>query len=170
VNPSVLIGGVVLGLMAGGAQAVPITAAPWNGGQTYEVTTVVGTWNDLESVLRSQPWWGWSIYCGNCLNPNDLAGKSGAAFGYMFPNNTGNGVYGPLFAYNTLGSPVSYVNFVAFRQYDYAWHQNIVGLDLAYTWAVVGQSNEQSNVPLPATIALLGLGLVGIGAARRKQA
>ncbi len=152
------------------SQAVQITAASWNGGLTYEVTTVVGTWNDLKSVLQSQAWWGWCTTCGSVLNPVDLAGKAGAAFDYSFPNDAGNNnVYGPLFAYNTLGDPISAINFVAFRRYDYDWHQNIAAVDATYTWAIVGQGNDESDVPTPASLALMGLGLVGVVAARRKR-
>jgi hypothetical protein len=37
-------------------------------------------------------------------------------------------------------------------------------------YAVAVREGDVASVPTPATVALLGLGLVGIGAARRKQA
>ena len=70
-------------------------------GTDYEVSTVVGTYNDLSSTLEMTPWFGDSALATNA------ATQVGAAFG--FPNDN----VGPLFA-SGVGFPV-FVEAAAFN-------------------------------------------------------
>jgi hypothetical protein len=76
---------------------------------------------------------------------------------------------------------ISAVNLVVGRQYNLYWIANnyidaspngIVyrSNTLQYLVVPAGSNSESSNVPVPTTLALLALGLVGLGVARRKQA
>lgn len=94
------------------AQALTITRTV--NGVDYYVTTVEGTFNGLESSLRSQPWW-------NDVNlARSFAIQVGNALGY--PNYPGQFVlYGPLFAYQrrqTYDGKNVYVDGIIHRRLD----------------------------------------------------
>jgi uncharacterized protein (TIGR03382 family) len=78
------------------------------------------------------------------------------------------------------GSPVQAANSGAYYFNTYNGRQGVADIDLGtvvmFAVAVLDcdvaetSCQAQHSVPTPATIALLGLGLLGVGAARRKQA
>jgi len=208
--------GLVLGLMAGSAQATTTTffgrnasnqadasCTPLGGGGTTMCTsfynsildiTILNNWNigpssDFSSAqalaaatgLAATGLSGWVLPTGDggidpsssqaglnqylsiFLQAGEIDGLPLQFFGVQ-PNVDGNG---PAYWSQSLipveSSPGAWVFFSDGVADAYA-------RDTSGLYAVAVRPGDVSDVPLPGTVALLGLGLVGIGAARRKQA
>lgn len=158
---SVVLGAAAIGLSVGSVS--PAAAACLSSdcktvtyqGTSYDVSKLTGTFNDLQSTLTQQIWWGSSSAA------SAFAGLVGGDLG--FPNGGVNFSFGPyfafaspsavgLFAYGTVNSSPPEVSgpFVASD-------------DQLYTYAVA-----TSSVPVPTPALLPGLIGMGVAALRKK--
>lgn len=116
-------------------------------GTIYNITTIDGTFGDLQTTLESQPWWGSSALA------EEGAGDLGASLG--FPNGLG-----PYFGYERTATST--------RGWSFDDEENAAigigvfdpdGFSASRTWAV---TETATSVPEPlgilGTIAALGMG------------
>ena len=139
-------------LSAPALKAVVITVSS----QDYDVTSVVGTYAELELTLLSQPWWE------NGAVASSFAGALGGQLG--FPNITG--LFAPLFLYQSNSG-----NLVAkaYTPFGDIFDAGLFGAE-SHTWAVASPVSP-AGVPDSGTpIAMLGLALGGLVALRRRLA
>ena len=122
------------------------------GGPPNSALNVTATWNGSSPAdyVFALPW------PGN-YNPaiaTVLTGLSPftVAYGQTSTSSDGSGTWGT-FTYSGIGSGLLTAN-----------------IDVTVKYSYFGEQVPAAAVPVPATVALLGLGLVGIGAARRKSA
>ena len=123
---------------------------------TWDVTTVTGTFNTLQSQLEAQEWWG----------DKDLAivfaNELGASLGT--PNNPLSGIYnGPYFGYDPDGS-YNNTPFIAYRGPSYVIDQSTSNTS-SVTWAVASRATVPDT---GSTAAFLGAGVVALAFARRR--
>ena len=124
-------------LLSESASALTITLDSIN----YEITTITGTYGDLQTDLETQPWWGFTALAES--------GADQVGDGLGFPNGLG-----PYFGYErtTLST-----RGWAFDSED----NDAIGIGVfdpggfseSRTWAIVDQS---TSVPEPSTIIGLG--------------
>ena len=143
---------LALALLPAWACAVSITiTGEGSADGTWDVTTVTGTFNTLQSQLEAQEWWG----------DRDLAivfaNELGASLG------TPNAAFGPYFAYTPWGYDNHGTWFIGYRD-GTALDWNILSTTSG-TWAV----SARAAVPdTGSTAALLGAGVVALAFARRR--
>jgi hypothetical protein len=143
----------LMGPMAAQSIVVTITGQGASDGQ-WDVTTVTGSFDNLESILVAQPWYGFDrpAYA--------FASAVGDALGTQTPYP--GYPYGPQFGWNvgtyTFESDVYFPNY-AFVADIYPSRSDV------RTYAVA----SRTDVPEPATLSLLSIGLAGAGLARRRK-
>ena len=146
---------VLLSPMA--ANAIPVTSSVGD----YEVTLVEGLFENLPT-LPTQIWWGDEVLASEFagLVQDDLGltlGELGPLFAYGVASNN----WTNMFAWTTEGGFCS----APCTPFVGGPYQATPGVSFVFAVAVPSQS-----VPEPGTLALLGLGLVGMAARRRKLA
>ena len=143
---------LVLALLPAWACAVSITiTGEGSADGTWDVTTVTGTFNTLQSQLEAQEWWG----------DRDLAivfaNELGASLG------TPNAAFGPYFAYTPWGYGNHGAWFIGYRD-GTALDWNILSTTSG-TWAVAARAAVPDT---GSTAALLGVGAAALALARRR--
>lgn len=203
-NRIAMVAGVVLGLMAGGAQAsfygrnasnqADVTCTSLGGGSTTACTSFYndtlgitilnnwsigrGNWNDAAPVgsaqsvaaaqgLAATGLAGWLLpSAGEFTSLWNQVGQTTAALQTQFlgVQSIGEGGY----YWTREGTPGYWPGDCGFQGSTIDCHLAPPGYS-GMVAAIYQGDVANASVPLPATIALLGLGLAGIGAARRKQ-
>ena len=143
---------LALALLPAWACAVSITiTGEGSADGTWDVTTVTGTFNTLQSQLEAQEWWG----------DKDLAivfaNELGASLG------TPNAAFGPYFAYTPWGYDNHGTWFIGYRD-GTALDWNILSTTSG-TWAVAARAAVPDT---GSTAALLGVGVAALAFARRR--
>ena len=153
--------------LAAQADLIEITGTGLYDG-TWEIVLVEGTFTDLAATLTTQAWW----------NNAGLAGAFAGAFADAYGPSFDNYLLGfPLFLPPVLGPYFAYDEFsVPF----FFWNLDLVNVSTTFfgnphpsNWFTFqdhsGVYATATRVPEPATLAMLGIGLVGIGLARRRK-
>ena len=143
---------LALALLPAWACAVSITiTGEGSADGTWDVTTVTGTFNTLQSQLEAQEWWG----------DRDLAivfaNELGASLG------TPNAAFGPYFAYTPWGYDNHGTWFIGYRD-GTALEWNILSTTSG-TWAVAARAAVPDT---GSTVALLGVGVAALASDRRR--
>jgi len=122
----------------------------------YEFTTITGSFDDVASDLMVQEWWG------NNPLASALRDEVGMLLGTFFFSSI---EYTPIFAV-TGEVGVHYGGFLHTSSFG-VFNAGTIGGDTSFvfTWAI----GERVNVPEPGTLALFGIGLAGMGLARRRR-
>ncbi|MEO9652669.1 MAG: VPLPA-CTERM sorting domain-containing protein [Roseobacter sp.] len=153
---------VSIGGSAGAATLNVSNVGEWD----YDFYTQIGTFNDLQAELETQPWWE------NGLVMQRFRRALGGDLG--FPNYWCNaistntcGTGAPIFAYLELDLDRFLAQITSLR----GFHQQGLRDDVEYTFALVTVNSFIPAVPLPATLPLLAVGLGGLGliGQRRKK-
>ncbi|ACK70502.1 hypothetical protein PCC7424_2075 [Gloeothece citriformis PCC 7424] len=141
-------------------------------GTQYDITTVTGSFNQLQSQLESQVWWG------NTTLAMDFASTVGSSLGK--PNLLGLNLVSPLFAYNTILQSIPLRPSVRQTLAVGAVEQELLGStvtlvntypslssSISYTWAIATEVPEE---PVPEPLTILGVStVVGFGAAFKRK-
>ncbi len=160
---------VALSAISAPAEALQITTSVG----IYDVTTVEGTWNDLQTQLSQQIWFTGDLLQSTEDNNSALAEEFASLVntGFNFPN--AGGLTGPYFAFGT-NTPVSgtttrgnvgFANWSSLNSSAVLNSLDVVGngeaeFNVSKTWAVA------TPIPTPALLP----GLIGMGvAAWRKR-
>ena len=140
---------LIIGSFSAGAQAGLIVTVAQG---TFDVRAETGTFDELESTLKLQPWWGDINFAENIVDVvrdgfgTDAFGGGGlAATGGPFP----------VFNIKRIGGCLWFLNTATCSE------EALTVSNLERNFIVV-------RIPEPATAALLSLGLAGVAFSRRK--
>ena len=141
-------------LIASATGAAKAAAVDFDG-ETYEVTTIFGSFEDNEALLTEQIWWGDSVVA------EIFALAVGDSLG--LPNQA---IFGPIFAHRQVTEPADgdvrgISVFDVGDQFISLSTGTLPGDDATYAVASI------SAVPLPAGFGLLATALIGLGLTRR---
>lgn len=123
-------------------------------GDTYDVTTITGSFLDNQTLLEDQVWWGDSALA------LDFAGAVGSLLG--FPNLD----IGPFFAF---GENLVTTNVLAALCEDTGTCGIFGDINAEYSGYTYAIASLVPAIPLPASAFLMLAGLGGLAALRRKQ-
>ena len=144
--------------MAANADLIEITGTGAYDG-TWDISLVEGTYTDLIASLAQQEWWG------DQLLAETFAGALGDSMGLV------NYVWlGPVFAigpYEIMGPDF----FIGSSLYNYPGSSNQIITTFVHGLGdtLVFATASRVSVPEPGTLALLGIGLAGMGLTRRRK-
>ena len=144
----------VSGVMSS-AQAATISSTV--NGVNYNITTVKGTFDSLQSTLESQPWWGSTTLAGQFASAADNS--------LGLPNF---GILGPFFAYGS-GYTTQYednftYNRVQYLSNGYGILDDIAVNDYSFTYATATPAT-----PVPTPALLPGLLCLGASVWRKRK-
>eukprot|EP01013_Petalomonas_cantuscygni_P045285 TRINITY_DN9876_c0_g1_i1.p1 TRINITY_DN9876_c0_g1~~TRINITY_DN9876_c0_g1_i1.p1 ORF type:complete len:158 (-),score=2.03 TRINITY_DN9876_c0_g1_i1:63-536(-) len=125
-------------------------------GTDYDISTITGTFDDNESLLVGQPWWGDSA---QALTFADAVG------GGLGDSNF-SGPYGPLFALDSLIIGADHTALVALYHPIHGVSIDWALADTTYHYAI---ATPVSPVPLPAGGLLLLTAFGGVAALKRRK-
>jgi hypothetical protein len=148
---------VLLSPMAANADLIEVTGAGENNGY-WEITLVEGSFDSLESLLVSQVWWGENIvdFGLATIFADALGGVSGV-------DNFLLGL-GPLFAYFANTTDLYFSSYGDGTSFGPG-----AGPIVSHDQLSVRVFATATRVPEPGTLALFGIGLLGMGLARRRK-
>jgi len=147
-----------------GAQAavvqIEVEDVFYGGSDTWEISTVFGTPDALESTLISQPWWG---------RPNQAREFALVLENQLGTPNSSNTA--PYFGYSFAGP---FLNARGYREGSFFGPIVGLGIDRGFVAGhfAIAELVPSTSVPLPPAAALLlgGLGMVGVMKRRMRKA
>lgn len=159
---AVAFGAVGLGTaMPEAAQAATFTV----NGTLYDITTVRGSYNSLQTQLQATPWWNNTGLASQFANT--VLGNLG------FPNQAGSNLAGPFFAYDFRPNPS---NLPPVQTYRFTPAFNGSNAILSSTFATdeatyaVATVVPAQPIPTPALLpGLIGLGAVALRKCKQKK-